>query len=111
MEGEGNADFTNPGRWPGEDTRTLHQDVTLARLIKAAEAMEERRLAGAVRPDQSENLALALIKRHIVERDNSAEHNADFANGEQDVALRDCGSAHLRATAGASTATLPAASI
>ena len=49
-------------RRPDEDAFALHQDVALARLIKAAETIEERRLAGAIRPDQSENLAIALIK-------------------------------------------------
>ena len=61
----------------------LHQDVARARLIEPAEAIEQRGLAGAVRPDQAEDLALLHVERHAIQRDDAAEHDADVANREQ----------------------------
>ena len=78
-----------------QDARALDQDIALARLIEAAQAIEQGRLAGAVRADQSENLPLALVERDVVQRDNAAEHNAHLANGKQDVALRCYSSVHV----------------
>jgi len=53
------------------------------RLIQPREAVEERGLAGAVGADQAEDLALEHVEGHAVERDDSAEHDADVANREQ----------------------------
>ena len=43
------------------------------RRVEAAEAVEQRGLAGAVRADQAENLPSAMIERDAVERDDAAE--------------------------------------
>src|SRR6267143_2001628 len=54
-----------------------------ARLIKSAQAIEKRRLTGAVRSDEPENLPLLHVERHAVQSDDAAEHNADVANRQQ----------------------------
>ena len=54
-----------------------------ARLVEPGEAVEQRGLAGAVRPDQAEDLALVHVERDAVQRDDAAEHDADVANREQ----------------------------
>src|SRR4029077_4172525 len=59
---------------------------TWLRWLSRRQAIEQCRLAGAVRADQSEDLAATLIKRDVVQRDDAAEHYAHLANGKQDVA-------------------------
>src|SRR6185437_15203831 len=51
----------------------LEQDLAFAVAIDAADAVEQRGLAGAVRPDQAADLPLPDIERDTVERDNAAE--------------------------------------
>ena len=55
--------------------QTLAREVngSGAGLIKAVQTIEERRLAGTVRPDQAANLSGFHIKRHIVEGQDPAE--------------------------------------
>ena len=83
LEGAADADFGDPVRRPLQDAHAFHQDVAGARLVEPAEAVEERGLAGAVRPDQAEDLALMHVERHAVQRDDAAEHDADVANRKQ----------------------------
>ena len=85
LEGAADADFGDPVRRARQDALAFHQNVARARLIEPAEAIEQRRLAGAVRPDQAEDLALVHVERHAVQRDDAAEHDADVANREQGV--------------------------
>ena len=83
LEGAADADFGDPVRRPLQDALAFHQDVAGARLVEPAQAVEQRGLAGAVRPDQAEDLALMHVERHAVQRDDAAEHDADVANREQ----------------------------
>ena len=83
LEGAADADFGDPVRRPLQDALAFHQDVAGARLVEPAQAIEQRGLAGAVRPDQAEDLALMHVERHAVQRDDAAEHDADVANREQ----------------------------
>ena len=83
LEGAADADFGDPVRRPRQDALALHQDVAGARLVEPAQAVEERGLAGAVRPDQAEDLALFHVERYAVQRNDAAEHDADVANREQ----------------------------
>jgi len=52
-EGAADADFGDPVRRARQDAGAFHQDVAGARLVKPGEAIEQRRLAGAVRSDQA----------------------------------------------------------
>ena len=49
--------------------------------VDAADAVEQRGLAGAVRPDQAADLAAPDIEGHAVHRDDAAKthHNAEYA--------------------------------
>jgi hypothetical protein len=83
LEGAADADFGNAVRRALEDALALHQNIARARLIEPAETIEQRGLAGAIRPDQAEDLSLDHVERHAVQRDNAAEHDADVVNREQ----------------------------
>ena len=90
LEGAADADLGDPVRRPLQDAHAFHQDVAGARLIEPGEAIEQRGLAGAVRPDQAEDLALMHVEGHAVQRDDAAEHDADVANRKQgDLPLRE----------------------
>ena len=58
--------------------RALEQDVARGRRVEAAQAVEQRGLAGAVRPDQAEQMPSGDVERHVVERDDAAETHADI---------------------------------
>ena len=51
----------------------LEPDFALARLIQAAEAIEQRGLAGAIGADQSEDLSLLDIEGYVVEGNHAAK--------------------------------------
>jgi len=70
-------------RRPRQDALALHQDVAGTRLVEPAQAIEQRRLAGAVRPDQPEDLPLVHVEGYAIQRDDTAEHDADVANRKQ----------------------------
>ena len=96
LEGAADADFGDFVRRARQDARALHQDIAGARLIKPGKAVEQRRLAGAVRSDQAEDCALAHVKGHAIQRDDAAEHDADVANREQgSISLRELCLCHL----------------
>jgi hypothetical protein len=88
LERAADADVADLVRRLGENALTFDQDVAFAGLIEPAETVEERRLARAVRTDQTQDLALAHVEGDAVQRDDAAEHDADVANGEQGLALR-----------------------
>ena len=96
LEGAADADLGDPVRRARQDALAFHQDVAGARLIEPAEAIEQRRLAGAVRPDQAEDLALMHVEGHAIQRDDAAEHDADVANRKQGISsLRELCLRHL----------------
>src|SRR6516165_785970 len=51
----------------------LEPDLSAAASHRAAEQIEERRLAGAVRPDHAEDFARKDIDAHIADRKQAAE--------------------------------------
>src|SRR4029079_12608637 len=55
LEGAADADLGDPVWRARQDAVAFHQDIAGTRLIKPGEAIEERRLAGAVRSDQAED--------------------------------------------------------
>jgi hypothetical protein len=96
LEGAADADLGDPVRRPPEDAPAFHQDVAGARLIKPAQAVEQRGLAGAVRSDQAEDLALMHVEGDAVQRDDAAEHDADVADRQQGIlSLRELCPRHM----------------
>ena len=61
----------------------LEQDVAAVRRVEPADAVEQCRLAGAVRADQPEDLAFVDRERDAVERDDAAKAHRDIADFEQ----------------------------
>ena len=58
------------GEGPG---RMRERDPALGRLVEAGDAVEHRRLAGAVRPDQRGDVAAADGEGEVVDGDQAAE--------------------------------------
>ena len=83
LEGARDADLGDAMRRPRQQRAPGEQDVAPVRRVEAADAIEQRRLAGAVRTDQAEDLALVQRERDAVERDDAAEPQRDVANLEQ----------------------------
>src|SRR5262245_1138003 len=52
-------------------------DVSLGGLVEAADHVEQRGLAGAVGPDDGEDLAALDLQAHVLERQQRAEADAD----------------------------------
>jgi hypothetical protein len=96
LEGAPDADFGDPVRPPPQDALAFQQNVARARLVEPAQAVEERGLAGAVRSDQAQDLALMHVERYAIQRNDAAEHDTDVANRKQRrFSLRQPGLRHL----------------
>src|SRR5689334_19903340 len=67
---------------------TVEGDAAGFRLIEAAQAIEQRRLAGTVRTDQAANLPATHLERHIVQRHDAAEADRQTANRQQRRAIQ-----------------------
>ena len=83
LEGAGDADLGDAVRRAGEHRAAFEQDIAAIGRVEPADAVEQRGLAGAVRPDQPEDLALLDGERDAVERDDAAEAQSDVADFEQ----------------------------
>jgi hypothetical protein len=74
--------------------RRLHQraaletDRAFAERVEAREAVEERRLAGAVRSDEADDAAAADGEGHLVQRRDAAEADRDVGDLEQGLRRR-----------------------
>ena len=66
----------------------VESDAAGFRLIEAAEAIEQRRLAGAVRADEAANLPAPDLEGHFVQRDDAAEADRQLADRQQRRAVR-----------------------
>src|SRR5262249_37776099 len=73
LEGAADADLGNAVRGPREDALAFEQDVARHRRVEAAEAIEQRGLAGAGRGDQAEQAAPGNGKRDTVDGPDAAE--------------------------------------
>jgi hypothetical protein len=73
-------------RRPVKHRDALKLDVTAIGRVEAAQAVEQCRLARAVRADQAEDLALCEVERDAVQRDDATEPQCNIADIEQRVA-------------------------
>ena len=64
------------------DGVAVEAHLTRARLKLAEDAVEQRRLARAVRADDAEDLALVHVERHAFDRVNAAELLGEIADFE-----------------------------
>jgi ABC-type branched-subunit amino acid transport system ATPase component len=60
-------------RRPPGHVIAVEEHETRRRLVHAGEHVEERRLAGAVRPDEADDRGARHVEGHIVDRDEAAE--------------------------------------
>ena len=65
------------------DRLSLEQDAARGRRVDEADQVEDRGLAGAVRPDDGVDLALVDRKAHTVDRDHAAETHAEIFDREE----------------------------
>ena len=71
----------------------LEGDAAFLRLIEAVDDVEHRGLAGAVRPDDGADLALADVEGNVAHRLHAAERQRDVLHRQQHIVDRDVGSA------------------
>src|SRR5207244_11944487 len=64
----------------------MHREATSTRSVKAGQAIEDRRLAGPVWPDQSGDLAPIDDEGKIGNRDEPAKPHRQMLDGEQRLA-------------------------
>jgi hypothetical protein len=70
-------------RRPPQHRAPLEQDVAAIRGVEPADTVEESGFAGAIRADQTEDLALLDREGDAVERDDAAELDSDVADLKQ----------------------------
>jgi hypothetical protein len=73
LEGAGDADLGDAVCRPIEQRAALEPDVAAVRRIEAGEAVEQRRLAGAVWANEAKDAAFFEVEGNPVERDDAAE--------------------------------------
>src|SRR4051812_26394956 len=70
-------------RWPDAGNfAAIHVNLTRVQFKLAEDAIEERRLARAVRSDEPKDFALLHVEGHSSNSPNPAEALFDIANGE-----------------------------
>ncbi len=88
LECAADTDIDDSVRRDFENAAAFDQDIAADRRVETTEAVEQRRLAGAVRPDQTEQLAWLEIERHAVERHDAAEVDRHIADRQQRLRCR-----------------------
>ena len=76
LEGAADAEAGHAVAAEALERAALEQDVAVGVAVDAADAVEQRGLAGAVRSDQAADLAIADIERHAAERDTPPKRMA-----------------------------------
>jgi len=74
-------------RTHADDVGALEPNRPLLRVVHAVEAVEDRRLAGAVRADDREQLVVVDVERDVLQRGHAAEAKRHVASFEQRTAL------------------------
>ena len=64
-----------------------HDDATLGRFVEAGDAVEDRRLSGAVRPDERGDVAAPDIEGQVADGDQPAEAHRQMFDGQDRVAI------------------------
>src|ERR1022692_1673309 len=79
----GNSEVGNTFGRLVEDVLPLEQDRAARRRVETCQAIKQSCLAGAIRANQSENVALLQIEAHAIERDDATEADTDVAHRKQ----------------------------
>ena len=78
LERAGETVAAAPVRRPAGDVAALELDGAFGRPVEAAEHVHERRLAGAVRPDEADDLTAAQLEGHAPKRLDAGERAGEF---------------------------------
>jgi hypothetical protein len=82
LEGAADAERRDPVARHLQQRARAEQDFAAVALVEARQAVEERGLAGAVRPDQPDDVARRDIEGDPVQRDDAAEADADLLHAQ-----------------------------
>ena len=88
LEGARDAERGDLVRRARQDALALEAYVAFGRVVEPRDQVEDRRLAGPVRPDQREDLALLDGERNLVDRHDAAEAQGDVVDLEQAHRMR-----------------------
>ena len=88
LEGAPDAEARPPVRRQAADRHAAEPHRARVRPQRPAQAVEQRRLARAVRPDQADELALAHRQAHVGERGDAGELHRDVLGDEERIAGR-----------------------
>src|SRR4029077_18946683 len=80
LEHDAHAGPRDAVRWPARDVNAVEPDRAGIGARKPHDQRHHRRLAGAVRTDQPDDLAGAKIEAHILDGDHAAEAFAELAH-------------------------------
>src|SRR5207244_12796422 len=83
LKGSGDPAPDDPVGRDAEQAPAAEAELARVRAGETGDHVEERRLAGAVRPDQPDDLVLARVERDSVEGDDPAEAPADVLDLEE----------------------------
>ena len=61
-----------------QETLPVEADPAGHRIVEARDEIEQRRLSGAVGPDDGEDLALLHVERHLLQRGHASESQSRF---------------------------------
>jgi len=67
----------------GEERLPIEGDVAAVALVETRDAVEKRRLAGAVRADQADDASRCDVERYAVERNDAAETHSHVLHAQQ----------------------------
>src|SRR5437762_11821304 len=82
LEGAADAEGGDAVRRQPQQRAAAEADVAALRRVEPAQAIEERRLPGAVGADEPDDLAVGHVERDAVERDNAPEAHGEVADGQ-----------------------------
>ena len=83
LERARDAELGDAVRGHREQVLAREGDAPRRRLVEAAEAVEQRRLAGAVGPDERADLALLDLERQVGEREDPAELDSHVLDSQE----------------------------
>src|SRR5213594_283190 len=96
LEGAADAEVGDAVRRQRQQRAVAEADVPPLWRVEPAQAVEQRRLAGAVGADEPDDLALGHVEGDAVERDDASEADGEITDGENRLPRR----GHARAYTG-----------
>ncbi len=83
LEGAANAQVGDAVTRQALERLTIEHDRAALEVVQPGQAVEQRRLSGAVGADQADDLARVHVEGNAVEGDDTAEAHADVQDGQK----------------------------